>query len=93
MSNRNTALFAASMLAAVGAVAADHVTSEAPSAVFAQEQSLNPCAAAAPPPAPGERNYDDIANEYSTDGAAASAPAPLPAPGPVDLNPCSAGVL
>lgn len=92
MSSRNTALFAASLLAAVGAVAADHLTSEAPVAVAtAQEQSQNPCAAAAPPPALGERNYDDIADDYSNDGAAA--PAPAPSPAPAAGNPCSAGPL
>ncbi|MFC5387310.1 hypothetical protein ACFPLB_15225 [Aquamicrobium segne] len=93
MSNKNTTLFAASMLAAIGAIVADHVTSEAPVATLAQEEGFNPCAAAAPPPAPGERNYDDIANEYSSDGAAAPLPAPLPEPGSADLNPCSAGLL
>lgn len=92
MSNKNTALFAASLLVAVGAVVADHVTSDAPVALAAQEQALNPCAAAAPPPAPGERNYDDIADDYSSGGAAV-APAPAPSPAPAVGNPCSAGTL
>lgn len=90
MSSRNTALFAASLLVAVGAVVADHVTSEAPAAMTAQEENLNPCAAAAPQAAPGERNYDDIAEDYSSD---AVAPAPSPAPAPASGNPCSAGTL
>ena len=55
MSNKNTALFAASLLAATGAIAVDYVTSEAPSAVAAQEETYNPCAAAAPAAAPGLR--------------------------------------
>lgn len=89
MSNKNTTLFAASLLVAVGAVAADHVTSDAPVALAAHEENLNPCAAAAPPPAPGERNYDDIADDYSIGGA----PAPAPSPAPAAANPCSAGAL
>lgn len=93
MSDRSTALFAASLALAVGAVAADHLTSEAPPATLAHEENLNPCAAAAPPPAPGQRNYDDIADSYSGGGAPAPAPAPSPALGPAVENPCSAGAL
>lgn len=91
MSNKNTALFAASLLITVGAVAADHAGSEAPVVLAAQEETLNPCAAAAPPPAPGERNYDDIANDYSSDGALT--PSPSPSATPAAINPCSAGAL
>lgn len=93
MSNKkNTALFAASLLVAVGAVAADYVTSEAPAPLTAAEESFNPCAAALPPPAPGQRNYDDLADEFSGGTAVPAAPAPAPAPSP-DINPCSAGLL
>ena len=91
MSNKNTPLFAASLLAAVGAIAADHLTSAAPAATsIAQEESFNPCAAAVPTK-PGGRNYDDIANSYSTGGA--PAPAPAPAPASSIENPCSVGAL
>jgi hypothetical protein len=91
MSNKNTALFAASLLAASGAIAVDYVTSDAPSAVAAQEETYNPCAAA-PAPVAGQRDYDAIADDYSGSGSAPAA-APAPAPAPADSNPCSAGVL
>lgn len=91
MSNKNTVLFGASLLAAVGTVAADHLTA-APPANAAQVESFNPCAAAKPPPGPGQRNYDNIADSYSR-GAPAAAPAPAPASAPAALNPCSAGGL
>ena len=91
MSSKNTSLFAASLLVAAGAVAADHATSEAPAPRVAQEASFSPCAAATPPPEPGHRSYDDIADDYS--GGVAPAPAPARAPRPAAENPCSAGVL
>lgn len=88
MSSRNTVLFGASLLAAVAAVATDYAVSDAPQAAAAHEESYNPCAAAAPA-APGERSYDDLADDYS----GGTAPAPAPAPAPQDsANPCSAGV-
>ncbi|WP_188722673.1 hypothetical protein [Nitratireductor aestuarii] len=91
-SNRNTILFGASLLAAVGAVSADHLTSAAPAPkVASQEESFNPCAAAVPS-RPGQRNYDSLADTYSR-GAAAPAPAPAPAAAPAALNPCSAGAI
>ena len=92
MSSKSTALFGASLLAAIGAIAVDYATSEAPKAAASHEESFNPCAAAMPAPKAGERNYDDIADDYSG-GAAAPAPAPAPSPSPADSNPCSAGVL
>ncbi|KAA0969631.1 hypothetical protein FPY71_14000 [Aureimonas fodinaquatilis] len=91
MSNRNTVLFGASLLAAIGAVAVDYSVSDAPRAVAAQVEDAAPCAAATPSPASGARNYDDIANDYSSGSAPAPAPAPMPAEN--DANPCSAGVL
>lgn len=93
MSNtKNTALFAGALLVAVGAVAADYATSEAPAPKTAAQESFNPCAAAAPAPAPGQRNYDDLADQFSGGSAVPAAPAPEPAPAS-DINPCSAGVL
>ena len=89
MKNKNTLLFGASLLAAVGAIAADHATSEAPKATLAQEETYNPCAAATPAK-PGERSYDDLADDYS--GSTPSAPAPAPAAAPAG-NPCSVGTL
>ena len=91
MSKKNTALFGASLLAAIGAVAADYAISEAPKPLTAQEETYNPCAAATPAK-PGQRNYDDVADDYSG-GSATPAPAPVPAAAPADGNPCSAGVL
>ena len=86
MSSRNTALFGASLLVAVAVVAVDHAVSEAPQAISGEEESYNPCAAAAPVE-PGQRSYDDIADDYS------GVVAPAPAPAPQDsANPCSAGV-
>jgi len=91
MSSRNTILFGASLLAAVGAIAVDHATSEAPRPVLAHQEEDSPCAAAIPATS-GARSYDDLADDYS--GApAAPAAAPAPAPSPSDGNPCSAGVL
>lgn len=93
MSKKNTALFAGALLAAVGAVAVDYATREAPAPVTAAQENVNPCGAAAPTPVkPGQRSYDDLADQYSGDGAAAPAAAPLPAPA-TDVNPCSAGLL
>jgi hypothetical protein len=90
MSSKSTALFGASLLAAIGAIAVDYTTSEAPKAAASHEESFNPCAAAMPAPKAGERNYDDIADDYS---GGAAAPAPAPSPSPADSNPCAAGVL
>jgi hypothetical protein len=90
MSNKNTALFGASLLAAIAAVAADHITSDAPKPVIAQQEDYNPCAAAVPAK-PGQRSYDDLADDYS--GDAAPMPPAKPAPGPADSNPCAAGAL
>lgn len=92
MSNKNTALFGISLLAAAGAIAVDHVTSDAPSAVAAQEEAYSPCAAAAPAPVAGQRDYDAIADDYSGAGSTPAA-APAPAPAPANSNPCAAGVL
>ena len=91
MSNRNTVLFGASLLAAIGAVAVDYAVSDAPKAVASQVEDYAPCAAATPAPTAGARSYDDIASDYSSDGAAP--PAPAAAPAENEMNPCSAGVL
>lgn len=91
MSKRNTALFGASLLAALTAIAADHATSEAPSPSSVQQEEYTPCAAAVPT-TPAQRNYDDLADDYS--GATPAAPKPAPAPAPSNAeNPCSAGSL
>ncbi|PWL18484.1 hypothetical protein DKP76_05140 [Falsochrobactrum shanghaiense] len=90
MSKKNTLLFGASLLTAFGAIAADYAVSDAPAPVASQDESFNPCAAALPP-APGQRSYDDLASQYS--GAAADAPAPEPAAPPAGGNPCSAGAF
>ncbi len=94
MSNKNTLLFAASLLVATGAVAVDYAVSDAPAPAVALQADSNPCAAGVPaaPRLPGQRNYDDIADGYSG-GPGAVAPAPAPAPGAADMNPCSAGLL
>lgn len=88
MANKNTALFGASLLAALGAIAADHMTSDAPKPVASQEVEVNPCAVAMPAK-PGQRNYDDLVNDYSSE--VAPAPAPAAAPKPSNVNPCSIG--
>ena len=82
MSSKSTALFGASLLAAIAAIAVDYATSEAPTAVASHGESFNPCAAAMPAPKAGERNYDDIADDYS---GGAAAPAPAPSPSPAEL--------
>lgn len=90
MSNKNTLLFGASLLTAIGAIVADYATSEAPKPTLAQDESFNPCAAAVPAKL-GQRSYDDLADEYS--GDVPSAPAPKPVQPPSAENPCSAGSL
>lgn len=90
MSRKNTALFGASLLAAIGAIAADHLTSEAPRPALAQQEDHNPCAAAMPA-TPGQRDYDDLADDYS--GGSAPMPSAAPAPAPAGANPCAAGAL
>lgn len=90
MSKKNTLLFGASLLTAIGAIAVDYATSEAPKPTLAQDESFNPCAAAVPAK-PGQRSYDDLADEYSGDRS--SAPAPKSVEPPSGGNPCSAGTL
>ena len=90
MKSKNTALFGASLLAALGAIAADHATSEAPKASIAQQEEVNPCAAAMPVKA-GQRNYDDLVDGLGS--SAPLAPAPAAAPKPQTENPCSIGSL
>ncbi|WP_047144026.1 hypothetical protein [Aquamicrobium sp. LC103] len=94
MNGRRTLLFGASMLAAANAIAADERAAPAPAPPKAAEAS-NPCAGAGQTPgrdAP-RRDYDRLADEYSSDRpASAPAPAPAPAPNPVSsANPCAAG--
>lgn len=89
MNNKSTFLFGASLVTALGAIAIDYTISEAPKPLLAHEESFNPCAAAIPAKI-GQRNYDDLAEDYS---GSAVAPAPLPAPSQENSNPCSAGVL
>ncbi|MFC4624840.1 hypothetical protein ACFO1V_06320 [Daeguia caeni] len=88
MSTKNTLLFGASLLTALGAIAADYATSEAPKPALAQDENFNPCAAAVPA-APGARNYDDLADQYS----GGAAPAPEPSEPDAGGNPCSAGAI
>jgi hypothetical protein len=88
MKTKNTALFGASLLAALGAISADHLTSDAPKPKASQEQEVNPCAAAMPVK-PGQRNYDDMVDDYNSD--IAPAPTPAAAPKPETGNPCSIG--
>lgn len=85
MTTKNTMLFGAGLVMAMGAVAADYKTSAAPKPVSAAAENYNPCAAAMPKKK-GGRNYDDIAA-----GASGAAPA-VPAPRTVKAaptNPCS----
>lgn len=85
MTTKNTMLFGAGLVMAMGAVAVDYKTSAAPKPVSAAEENYNPCAAAMPKKK-GGRNYDDIAA-----GASGAAPA-VPAPRAVKAaptNPCS----
>lgn len=81
-------LFGATLLTAIGALAVDYVTSEAPQPRMAQDESFNPCAAALVTK-PGGRNYDDLADDYS----GSVAPLPEPVAPPSGDNPCSAGIL
>lgn len=81
-------LFGASLLTAIGVVAADYVTSDAPKPRLAQDENFNPCAAALIAK-PGGRNYDDLADDYS----GSTVPSPEPAASTSSDNPCSAGIL
>lgn len=90
MSKKNTLLFGASLLTAIGAIAADYATSEAPKPTLAQDESFNPCAAAVPAK-PGQRSYDNLADEYS--GNTPAAPTPRSVEPQSGGNPCSAGTL
>lgn len=87
MSSKNTMLFGAGLVMALGAVAADYATSEAPKPLAAAEENYNPCAVALPKKK-GGRNYDDIA-EGGT-GQVPAAPAPKQS-GKAPQNPCSIG--
>lgn len=86
MSKKNTLLFGASLLTAVGAIAIDYATSEAPKPSLAQNESFNPCAAALPA-TPGQRSYDDLAGEYSGDST------PQTYESNDNASPCSAGAI
>lgn len=90
MSKKNTLLFGASLVTALGAIAVDYATSEAPKPTIAQDESFNPCAAAVPK-APGQRSYDNLADEYS--GGVVPQPEPTAPTVPAGGNPCSAGAL
>ena len=87
MSSKNTMLFGAGLVMALGAVAADYATSEAPKPIASAEENYNPCAVALPKKK-GGRNYDEIA-----EGKARAVPtAPLPkTSGQPPQNPCSIG--
>ena len=87
MTHKNTMLFGAGLVMALGAVAADYKASEAPKPVAANEEAYNPCAAA-PVKKKGGRNYDDIAAGNS--GVVPAAPAPSTSSAPL-TNPCSMG--
>lgn len=88
MKNKNTALFGASLLAALGAIAADHATSDAPKPSVTQLEEANPCAAAMPAKT-GQRNYDDLVDGLGS--SAPVAPPPMASPKPQTENPCSIG--
>ncbi len=91
MSKKNTLLFGASLVTVLGAIVADYATSEAPKPAIAQDESFNPCAAAIPK-VPGQRSYDNLADEYS--GGTAPTPEPAVRSNAVSGgNPCSAGAL